>query len=241
MSITGGIALHEECNELLQQLKMKNSASNKDKARLRYIIFHVDGDCKQLILYKSGIESGSKATEESAGSKEEQSDHAAQEGQEPSNKSAGEGKPISPMKTEEEQEPSDESAGDEKPISPRRDGGEQVPSDGKQASPKTAREEYEDFFRIFTEPNLPALAVYDMPFMASSGILSSKLVLIHFNADNSQIKKLDMMRRRMVTATALEVMRKFEFGLVIAQESESYLDYTSVIKQLEKRSNQLSS
>lgn len=54
-----------------------------------------------------------------------------------------------------------------------------VSKTGEEAQDKSAKEEYEDFLRVFTAPNLSSLAVYDMPYTTKAGAMHSTPILLH--------------------------------------------------------------
>jgi len=64
MSITGGINLHPDCQEAVTQLSMKRALANKDKAKLRYIIFDFDNNYEQIVVSKTGEEAHGKTAKE---------------------------------------------------------------------------------------------------------------------------------------------------------------------------------
>jgi hypothetical protein len=63
-SITGGINLHPDCQTMVTQLSMKKALANKDKAKLRYIIFDFDNNYEQIVVSKTGEEAQGKTAKE---------------------------------------------------------------------------------------------------------------------------------------------------------------------------------
>lgn len=50
---------------------------------------------------------------------------------------------------------------------------------GEEAPGKNPQEEYDAFLTTFTGPNLPRLAVYDMPYTTQSGMPHSAPIILH--------------------------------------------------------------
>jgi len=64
MSINAGISLHPDCQTLVTQLSMKRASANKDKAKLRYIIFDFEQNYEQIVVSKTGEEAQGKSAKE---------------------------------------------------------------------------------------------------------------------------------------------------------------------------------
>ncbi|KZP18898.1 hypothetical protein FIBSPDRAFT_574050 [Athelia psychrophila] len=64
MSITGGINLSPECQATVTQLSMKRAQANKDKAKLRYIIFDFENNYETIVVSKTGEEAQGKSAKE---------------------------------------------------------------------------------------------------------------------------------------------------------------------------------
>jgi len=56
--------LHPDCQAAVTQLSMKKALANKDKAKLRYIIFDFDNNYEQIVVSKTGEEAQGKTAKE---------------------------------------------------------------------------------------------------------------------------------------------------------------------------------